>query len=204
MTERIKLSDDKEVIYAAYQKALSALRVEKFRNKAHIQDKKEIRKEKNKKINTMSYKHFRMTQVLWGVNKRIERLKNRYEVHQAKGRRDGYKKAIARMDKPNFKADNASRFIGMLSVMTDAIGLSLHECSFLMWANRYDYFTKSDFTRDMQDTNVPYYGCLTKLKSKGMIMKIEEAKEFGRFKFCLNAIGKATATKIDKFVKKIN
>lgn len=204
MKKRLRLSDDKEVIYAAYQKALAALRLEKHRNKVHIEHKKEIREEKNKKINTMSYKHFRMTQVLWGVNKRIERLKGRYETHQAKGRRDGYKKAVARMDKPVFKSDNASRFIGMLTVMTDAVGLSIHECAFLVWSNRYDYFTKSDFLRDMSDTNIPYYGCLTRLKEKGMILKIEEAKEFGRFKFCLNAIGKANASKIDKFIKKIN
>ena len=190
MKKRLRLSDDKEVIYAAYQKALAALRLEKHRNKVHIEHKKEIRDEKNKKINTMSYKHFRMTQVLWGVNKRIERLKGRYETHQAKGRRDGYKKAVSRMDKPAFKVDNPSRFIGMLTVMSDAIGLSIHECGFLIWSNRYDYFTKSDFLRDMSDTNIPYYGCLTRLKDKGMILKIEEAKEFGRFKFCLNAIGK--------------
>jgi len=37
-----------------------------------------------------------------------------------------------------------------------------------------------------------------------MIVKMEEAKEYGRFKFCLNAIGKMNASKVDKFVKKIN
>jgi len=204
MRKRIKLSDDKEVIYKAYQDALSDLRVEKFRSRKHIEDKKEIRKEKNKKINTMSYKHFRMTQVLWGVNKRIEKLKRRHSVHQAKGRRDGYKKAVARMDKPNFKTDNPARFIGMLGILTDAMNLTINECAFLMWANRYDYFVKSDFVRDMEGTSIPYYSCVSRLKEKGMVVKMEEVKEYGRFKFCLNAIGKMNASKIDKFVKKIN
>jgi hypothetical protein len=34
-------------------------------------------------------------------------------------------------------------------------------------------------------------------------MKLEEAKEFGRFKFALTGTGKVTAVKIDKFVKKV-
>ncbi len=203
MSKRLNLNDSKEEIYSEYQKALERLRTERYRNKKHREHKKEIRKEKNAKINTMSYKHFRMTQVLWGVNKRIERLKGRYKVHQSKGRRDGYKKAIARMDKPFFKSQNASRFIGMVWHLTDILGLRADECAFLLWANRYDYFTKSDFSRDMDGCNISYYSCLIRIRNKGMLIKMDEAKEFGRFKFCLTGTGKNTAIKIDKFIKKI-
>ena len=203
MRERLTLNATKEEIYDAYQRALERLRKERYRNEKHKEHKKQIRKEKNKAINNISYKNFRMQQVLWGVNKRIEKLKGRYKVHESKGRRDGYKLAVRRMDKTYFKADNPARFIGHVNLLSEVMGFKTDECAFLLWANRYDFFTKSDFVRDMEDTNIPYYGCLVRLRRKGYLMKLEEAKEFGRFKFALTGTGKVSAVKIDKFIKKV-
>lgn len=203
MRERLTLNATKEEIYDAYQRALERLRKERYRNEKHKEHKKQIRKEKNKAISNISYKNFRMKQVLWGVNKRIERLQGRYKVHESKGRRDGYKLAVRRMDKTYFKSDNPAKFIGQVNYLTEVVNLRIDECAFLLWANRYDYFTKSDFSRDMDDTNIPYYGCLVRLRRKGYLMKLEEAKEFGRFKFSLTGTGKVNAIKIDKYIKKI-
>jgi hypothetical protein len=201
--KRLSINHSKEEIYEAYKKALDRARVEKYRNSKHIEHKKEIRAEKNKAISTISYKNFKMRQVLWGVNKRLDKLRGRYKSHQLKGRKEGYNIAVRRMDRTYFKSDNPARFIGHVNLLSDVMNLKTDECAFLLWANRYDYFTKSDFLRDMEDTGVPYYGCLVRLRRKEYIMKLEEAKEFGRFKFALTGTGKVTAVKIDKFVKKV-
>lgn len=202
MRERLTLNYTKEEIYDAYQRALERLRKERYRNEKHKEHKKQIRKDKNAAINTISYKNFKMKQVLWGVNKRIERLKGRYKVHASKGKRDGYKLAVRRMDKTYFKSDNPAKFIGHINQLSNVMSLKTDECAFLLWANRYDFFTKNDFVRDMEETNIAYYGCLVRLRRKGYLMKLEEAKEFGRFKFALTGTGKVSAIKIDKYIKK--
>lgn len=204
MKLRYSLDDSKEEIYEAYQNALTKLRKERFLNKQHKEHKKEIIKKKNKKINNMSYKHYRMTQVLWGVNKRIEKLKGRYKVHQKRGRVEGYRNAVSRMARPFFKTNNPARMVGMIDLMQKTMGIRLDECSFLLWANTYDFFTVNDFKRDMSDTNIQYYSCLVKLKNKGHLMKMEHGKEFGKFKFCLTGTGKSLASRIDKFIKKVS
>ena len=201
--KHVEKTDDKEVIYEAYLKVLNNLRVQRHKNKQHVAHKREIIKKKNKQYNTLHYKYFRMTQVLYGVNKKIDGLRGASVKQKAIGRKIGYREGMAKFDKVSFSADNPYRFIGMCDFMGKLLGYKMDECAFLLWANQYDFFTKTDFTRDMGDTGVEYYYNLSKFMKRKMLNKLDLKRENGRYKFSLNAIGKLEAGKLDKFIKKI-
>lgn len=201
--KHVEKTDSKEVIYEAYLNALNNLRVQRHKNKQHVLHKREIIKKKNKQYNTLHYKYFRMTQVLFGVNKKLDGLKGASMKQKAIGRKIGYKEGLAKFDKNTFSIDNPYKFIGMCDFMAKALGYKMDECAFLLWANNYDFFTKADFVRDMGDTGINYYYNLSKFMSSKMLNKLDIKREKGRYKFSLNAIGKLEAGKIDKFIKKI-
>jgi hypothetical protein len=201
--KHVEKTDSKEVIYDAYLKVLNYLRVQKHKNKQHVLHKREIIKKKNKQYNTLHYKYFRMTQVLYGVNKKIDGLKGASMKQKSIGRKIGYKEGVSKFDKNTFSTDNAARFIGMCDFMAKVLGYKMDECAFLVWANKYDFFTKQDFIRDMGDTGVQYYYNLSKFTKRKMLNKLDIKREKGRYKFSLNAIGKLEAGKLDKFIKRI-
>jgi hypothetical protein len=203
MKQRLNLNDSKEDIYDAYQRALNNLRVEKHRNQKHIEHKKEIVDEKNKRYNTLKWKYFRMTQILYGLNIKINGLKQSNRYIKSKGKKIGYQMAIDRINKVNFSPSNAYKFLAMCNFMTEATGYSLSECSFLLWGNQYDFFSRSDFNRDIGDSGINYYYLIYKFKKLRMIEKIDVKRENGRLIYCLNAIGRNEANRIHKFTKKI-
>jgi len=198
---RIRITEDKQVIYDAYQKALASARLERFRSKKHIEDKRRIISEKNKKYSTLSYKYFRMKQVLYGLDLEIKKLKWHGLRLKAKGSREGYKRAVSRYNKSTFSTDNPARFIAFCELLYRTIGLRLNMISFLLWANKYDFFNKKDFDEDMNGADMPYYQLINTAKKHGFIEKIKRADN--KNIYSLNAIGKIEASKIDKFVKKI-
>jgi hypothetical protein len=200
---RISINSDKEEIHKAYLRALANARLEKHRNQKHIEHKKQIIKEKNKKYNTLKWKYFRMIQVLYGLNIKIEGLNKSNRYIKSKGRKEGYEKAVSKINKVNFTPQNAYKFLAMCNFMAETLDYTLSECSFLLWANQYDFFSKSDFTRDLGESGMNYYYLVYKFKKLKMIEKIDVKREGGRLIYCLNAIGRLEAGRIHKFTKKI-
>lgn len=199
---RVNKNQDKEVIYEAYKRVLNNLRVQRHANKQHVLHKREIIKEKNKKYNTLSWKYFRMTQVLHGLDLELKKFGGRMMQKKAEGKKIGYQNALKKFDKNNFSINNPYKFISMCDLLTDTIGYSMKDISFILWANNYDFFTKDDFKRDLPQTGVHYYQQIYKFKQNGFLVKISENGRRGIYS--LSATGKAMASKINKFINNIN
>lgn len=198
---RVSLSNDKEEIYEAYQKALNNLRVQRHKNKQHVLHKRKIIKEKNKKYNSLHWKYFRMTQVLYGLNIQIGKLKNVGIVKKAEGIKLGTKSALSKINKIAFTTENPYRFLSMCDLLCENIGLSQKDVAFILWCNIYDFFSKEDFNRDLGDTSIQYYYAICKMQKLGYINKISDQGK--KNIYSLTGTGKPLALKISKFVKNI-
>jgi len=198
---RISPNDDKEVIYDAYQRVLNNLRVQRHKNKEHVLHKRKIIKEKNKKYNTLHWKLFRMNQVVFGLDAEIKKLKTYNNKKKAEGRKVGYKEAIKRFDKISFTTNSPYKFLAMSDLLSDIIKYSIKEISFILWANQFDFFTKKDFDRDLDKSEIPYYHMISKMKKNAILDIIGTEKQ--KNIYSLTGTGKQLALKINKYIKNI-
>lgn len=149
-----------------------------------------------------SYESFKKSQTIWGKDKHIERLRQRIKSVKRIGRKEGYNKAMNRIIVNNYKVKHVAHFLMKTNMVMDIYGLNFREYSFLLWAGRYDFFNRRDFTNTVGDVEINYYATLNSLIKRGLLNSIEKQDGTRLRMFSLTPKGIDIYNRIAKFTNK--
>lgn len=174
--------------------------------KKHVSEKTEKRRKAvnawKEKFNKKSGESFKKSQVIWGKDVHIERLRKKLRVVKRVGIKQGYKAAMKRVMVSSYKVKHVAHFLMKVNTVMDIYGLNFKEYAFLLWAGRYDFFSRKDFTMTVGDVDISYYSTVNALMKKGLITMIAR-NESQRLKlFSLTGTGVDMYNKIAKFTNK--
>lgn len=185
--------------------AYKATKDEVFRLKRLHENSKDTKsrviKHKNEKYEKLSYKLFKEKQKVYGKDKHINNLQRhiRSKVVQAKNK--GYEKAIAQVKERDGRIIDMYTFLAKINTVSSITGLSLVECSFLLWAGTYNFYSSKDFKRDCEQIGYSFYSINNRMGKKGYVSEFENRDSKTKM-FTLTGTGWAMFEKIDKFTKK--
>lgn len=173
----------------------------KQKNTEHITKRSKIRKDWNEKYNKLKYQVLKRDQLIYGKELHISRLQKRSAIVARKYKKTGYREAMNRFRDNNYKVINLSRFMFNTSIIMGIYNLDFKEYSFILWAGRYDFFTKKDFVGTIGE-NTSFYSITNKLLKRNLINFIDDKKINGARILALTGTGIDIYNKISKFTNK--
>lgn len=178
--------------------------VKRLRNILKTRDNtiKELRVNHKIAINKMKWKNFRLSQISYGKDMEIAKINRRKQGHYQKWRRIGYREAMRKTKRQNFRVKGLSRFMFHMAQVMNIYKLNLEEYSFIMWAGMYDFFDRKDFEISNKGTSVQFYLMIRKMINKGYAVVITSKTGDTRKVFGLTGIGYDMYNRIAKFTNK--
>jgi hypothetical protein len=135
----------------------------------------------------------------WGKEKHIERLRNKIPTHIARGRAEGFDKAMNKITHRDFRMISFSRVMSFIDGLCGAVNLNKNDIALLMWVGGFDFFNKVDFDKEMGDTHIRYESGKNKLVTREMVTEI--AVHQNRKVYAITEKGREVYNKIFKFVE---
>lgn len=178
--------------------------VKRLRNILKTRDNtiKELRVNHKIALNKMKWKNFRLSQISYGKDMEIAKINRRKQGHYQKWRRIGYREAMRKTKRQNFRVKGLSRFMFHMAQVMNIYKLNLEEYSFIMWAGMYDFFDRKDFEISNKGTSVQFYLMIRKMINKGYAVVITSKTGDTRKVFGLTGIGYDMYNRIAKFTNK--
>lgn len=188
-------------LYNAYKKAIKELKQQKWLNSKRKGAKSKVIQQKNEKYNKVSWELFKKNQLVYGKDIHIRRLQGLMLSKTINAKKAGYEEAMKKIKKKDTQIINMYRFLHLIDRVTNIIGLSLNECSFLLWCGMYDFYTTLDYKRDCGDLSITFYSVNARMIKKGYVTELDQ-KERNKKVFTLSGTGLNMFNKIDNFTKK--
>jgi hypothetical protein len=176
--------------------------VKKKHVKTKTEKKREAVKEWKERFNKKSGESFKKSQIIWGKDVHIERLRRKLRVVKKVGIKQGYKAAMKRVMVSNYKVKHVAHFLMKANTVMEIYKLNFKEYAFLLWAGRYDFFSRKDFTMTVGDVDISYYSTVNALMKKGLITIIARNESQRLRLFSLTGTGVDMYNKIAKFTNK--
>lgn len=188
-------------IFEAYREAKAEiLRIKRLHENSK-EKKAKVIKHKNEKYQKLSYKLFKSNQKVYGKDMHIDRLRNHIRTKVSIAKKEGYKKGLEKVKERDGRIIDMYTFLAKMNTVSSILGMSLTECSFLLWAGTYNFYSSRDFARDCNDLGFSYYNINNKMAKKGFVVPLEN-RDDGIKMFSLSGTGISMFEKIDKFTKK--
>lgn len=153
-------------------------------------------------INKMKWKNFKLSQICYGKDMEIAKINRKKQGHYQKWRRIGYREAMRKTKRQNFRVKGLSRFMFHMAEVMNIYKLNLEEYSFIMWAGMYDFFDRKDFEISNKGTSVQFYLMIRKMINKGYAIVVASKTGETRKVFALTGIGYDMYNRIAKFTNK--
>lgn len=191
----------RDKLYIAYKEAKLEINRLKRLHKNSKEKKTKVIINKNIRYQKLSYKLFKEKQRVFGKNVHINKLQRHIRSKVVQSKKAGFAEAMAQIKERDGRIIDMYSFLNKINVVTSIVGLSLNECSFLLWAGTYNFFGTKDFKRDCANTNIHFYNMNMRMVKKGHVVELEQKNNLKKI-FCLTATGIDMFNKIDKFTKK--
>lgn len=188
-------------LFVAYKDAKDEiLRIKRLHENSK-EKKTKVIKHKNEKYQKLSYKLFKANQKVYGKDKHIGYLRSHIRSKVSVAKKEGYQKGLEQIKERDGRIIDMYTFLAKMNTVSSILGMSLTECSFLLWAGTYNFYSSKDFTRDCKDLGFSFYTINNKMAKKGFVVPLENRD--ARIKmFSLSGTGISMFEKIDKFTKK--
>jgi hypothetical protein len=163
---------------------------------------KELRDKHKKKEKLLSWRYWRMSQIAYGKQKEVDKIRSKRKEQYTAWRMTGYREAMRKVKRQNFRVKGLSRFMFHMAEVVKIYDLTLEEYSFIMWAGMYDYFDRKDFLISNKGANVQFYVMIRKMINKGYAVIVGEKTGETRKVFALTGVGYDLYNRIAKFTNK--
>lgn len=167
-----------------------------------IQKRREGIEKWKQKYAKKSYESFRKSQKIWGKQQHIENLRKKLKSVRSAGKKEGYKIAMNRIMVTSYKVKHVAHFLMKANTVMEIYGLNFKEYSFLLWAGRYDFFHRKDFTDTVGDVEIKYYSTVNSLMKRGLLTMIAKSDSTRLRMFSLTPKGVDIYNRIAKFTNK--
>lgn len=169
------------------------------RRNEHI---KLLREKHKKNMGKLSWKIFKLNQLVYGKDLHIERIQKKTNKMRGKWKNIGFKDALRKIRKTNYKVKGLSKFMFHMNVVMEVYKLNMLEYSFVMWAGRYDFFDRKDFEISNHGAEVPFYKIVNRLMKRDLVVLIAKKPGDARRIFTLSGTGVDLYNRIAKFTNK--
>lgn len=188
-------------LYEAYKSTKEEVLRLKRLHESSKDTKSRVIKNKNDKYDKLSYKLFKEKQKVYGKDKHINNLQRHIRTKVVQARNSAYEKALAKVKERDGRIIDMYTFLAKMNTVSSITKLSLVECSFLLWAGTYNFYSMRDFKRDCADMQYNFYAINNRMAKKGYIVALENRDASIKI-FALTGTGLNMFEKIDKFTKK--
>ena len=188
-------------LYEAYKSTKDEVLRLKRLHESSKETKNRVVKHKNERYDKLSYKLFKEKQKVYGKDKHINNLQRHIRTKVVQARNKGYEKAIAQVKERDGRIIDMYTFLAKMNTVSAITGLSLVECSFLLWAGTYNFYSTKDFKRDCEGMQFNFYAVNNRMVKQGYSTVIESKGSTTKI-FSLTGTGLSMFEKIDKFTKK--
>ena len=174
----------------------------KQKNTEDVAKRSKIRKDWNVKYNKLKYQLMKKDQLIYGKELHISRLQKRTKIIANRYKRDGYREAMNRFRANNYKVIGLSRFLFNTETVMRIYDLDFKEYSFILWAGRYDFFTKKDFESTIDNKDISFYGLTNRLIKRTLVNFIAKKDGSAAKILALTGTGVDIYNEISKFTNK--
>ena len=166
------------------------------------EEKRKAAKHWKERFHEMKYDSYKKSQLIWGKNVHIERLRKKNRTIETKGVKRGYQMAMKKILVNHYKVKHVAQFLMKVHTVMEIYKLNFKEYSFLLWAGRYDFFTRKDFLLTIGDVDINFYKTLNGLMKRNLISVVSENIGHKAKAFSLTGTGVDMYNKIAKFTNK--
>jgi len=174
----------------------------RFRKNTQKKRKGEVRQQWKHKYLKLQWKLFKESQRVYGKQMQIDKMKTKSMVQLQKGRKYGYRAALRKINKTNYKVKHLARFLFHTDTVMRIYNIDFREYAFIMWAGRYDFFDKRDFDITCGDVEIEFYRTVNRMMKRGLVSYIMNKPGSARRIFALTGTGIEMYNKISKFTNK--
>lgn len=174
----------------------------KQKNTEDVAKRSKIRKDWNVKYNKLKYQLMKKDQLIYGKELHISRLQKRTKIIANRYKRDGYREAMNRFRSNNYKVIGLARFLFNTDTVMQIYNLDFREYSFILWAGRYDFFTKKDFDQIPNNGSISFYSLINRLVKRNLVNYIAKEQGSAAKILALTGTGVDIYNKISKFTNK--
>jgi hypothetical protein len=197
----ITKNSNRTELFEAYREAKEEIIRLKRLHENSKEKKAKVIKNKNIKYDKLRYQVFKKDQFIWGKLKHIGHLQRMMHSRTVQAKKEGYEKAMTKVKRKNFEIISMYHFLHLVDKVTSIIGLSLNECSFLLWCGMFDFYNTEDFKRDCHELDISFYSMNNKMVKMGFVVELEK-KDGVKKTFALTGTGLEMFKKINNFTKK--
>lgn len=188
-------------LFNAYREAKSEILRIKRLHESSKDTKTRVIKHKNEKYQKLSYKLFKSKQKVYGKDIHITNLQRHIRTKVKNAKKEGYEKAILKVKERDGRIIDMYTFLAKINTVSSITGLTLNDCSFLLWAGTYNFYSSRDFKRDCENIGFGFYAINNRMFKKGLVVEMENRDSKTKM-FALTGTGLSMFDKIDKFTKK--
>lgn len=174
----------------------------KHHSKKHTENKSDIRQKWRVRYNKLKYKLFKKDQLVYGKNIHIERLRTHVQKKSRIAKKAGYHEAMNRISVNHYKVRHLSKFMFKTNTVMEIYNLDFREYAFILWAGRYDFFDRKDFSDTIGDVDVSFYKTVNRLMKRGMVDLVAKKQGEARRIFSLTGTGVDLFNRVSKFTNK--